>query len=427
MTELIFNSLLRSTSAQSIVLLLVFALRPLLLRRYGASCAYLSWLLLPVLLVAASLPASAPGHSLQLMLAVDAALPSANSNALLAVDRHALLMQGLLGLWLLGSVVIALEITRRQRRFIAALQLTATHWQAPAGSGPALVGLWHPRLCLPADFEQRFTPQERALILAHERVHRQRADNAWNLLACMICTLQWFNPLAWLGWRLMRVDQELSCDAAVLREQPNASAAYARALVAAQHPHLAKGLPWASWRSSHPLIERVSMLKQHSQARRGAGLRLLAVMALIGAGTVHALQSTPAPERPGAAEQASVSFALDIEVKQTQAEKTSSWRAKTRLVSPLGHTVRFRIPIHARNEPADTAEQIEVTLIARELGDRRLLIETQIRRGEPWRTLAAPRLIVSNGEAARIAGDGDDGYQFNVGVTASLVTPKAPA
>ena len=57
-----------------------------------------------------------------------------------------------------------------------------------------------------------------ALILAHEQIHARRRDGLWRLLAQGFVAVFWFNPLAWIAMACFRQDQELACDAAVLRE-----------------------------------------------------------------------------------------------------------------------------------------------------------------------------------------------------------------
>jgi beta-lactamase regulating signal transducer with metallopeptidase domain len=127
--------------------------------------------------------------------------------------------------------------------------------------GPAVVGVIVPRIVVPADFPKRFTDEERALVLAHERAHLARQDPRVNGLLALIQCLCWFNPLAHLGAHLMRIDQELACDAQVVAEAPDARGAYARALVKAQLAGraLPLGCYWPA-RAEHPLAVRLDML-----------------------------------------------------------------------------------------------------------------------------------------------------------------------
>jgi beta-lactamase regulating signal transducer with metallopeptidase domain len=124
-----------------------------------------------------------------------------------------------------------------------------------------VVGLISPRIVMPAD-DGRFTPEERDLMRAHEREHVARKDTrAVAFIAALQCAC-WFNPLVhWAAW-LLRLDQELACDAAVVRGRPGARGLYARTLLKTQlaGTPLPIGCYWPS-RSRHPLEVRLALLK----------------------------------------------------------------------------------------------------------------------------------------------------------------------
>ncbi|HHX83571.1 MAG TPA: M56 family metallopeptidase, partial [Pseudomonadaceae bacterium] len=81
------------------------------------------------------------------------------------------------------------DTTRKHAPFPSAVPIRTI-----AGLGsPALYGVLRPQLLLPADFELRYNASQRSLILAHEAVHYRRRDNLWNLLACSLRLLFWFN------------------------------------------------------------------------------------------------------------------------------------------------------------------------------------------------------------------------------------------
>ena len=67
----------------------------------------------------------------------------------------------------------------------------------------------------PADFESRYSPEERALALDHEASTTAAATSGGTISASLVLALNWFNPIAWLAFRAFRADQELACDAAV--------------------------------------------------------------------------------------------------------------------------------------------------------------------------------------------------------------------
>lgn len=268
MTEAWLAALSRQALTLTVTILVIAGLRPLLLKRAGAGMAYAAWLLVPALLMTAALPRTEQ-MPLQLVLVATTAREATAALPALPVLPAPQAPIGL-AVWLAGAVLVGIAQFVRQRR----LQRLGS--KLPAGASPALVGIWRPRVALPADFEQRFSAGQRELILAHEDVHRDRHDNVWNLLACVLVALHWWNPLAWWGWRRMQADQELACDAAVLSKRPDTRDLYTHALLAA-HGLSNHGAPLASrWTSTHPLLERIEMMNRPRPLTRRQAVALLA-------------------------------------------------------------------------------------------------------------------------------------------------------
>ena len=131
-----------------------------------------------------------------------------------------------------------------------------------------MVGVISPRIILPRE-DGTFTDAERALIRAHEREHVARQDPRATALAAVLQTLCWFNPLVWFGAHVMRLDQELACDAAVLRKRPADRGLYARTLLKSQFA--TQTLPiyqfWAAQQGKHMSV----MLKPGRRGRARPG------------------------------------------------------------------------------------------------------------------------------------------------------------
>lgn len=77
---------------------------------------------------------------------------------------------------------------------------------------PAVYGIIKPKIILPASYKDR----DIELVILHEKMHIRNADNLWRILAFLIVTVHWFNPLCWLFLKLFLTDIELSCDERVL-------------------------------------------------------------------------------------------------------------------------------------------------------------------------------------------------------------------
>ena len=79
---------------------------------------------------------------------------------------------------------------------------------------PVIVGLFNPTLFLP-----RTDLNEQALhyIISHEATHYRRRDLLYKWLTMVMCSLHWFNPLAYIISRQIDEACEISCDYAVTK------------------------------------------------------------------------------------------------------------------------------------------------------------------------------------------------------------------
>lgn len=76
---------------------------------------------------------------------------------------------------------------------------------------PVVMGLFRPRIILP-EFVELKDRQSLRCILVHELVHIRRFDHLTMMLATLVLSLHWFNPLVWLCFRQFQQDIETSCD-----------------------------------------------------------------------------------------------------------------------------------------------------------------------------------------------------------------------
>jgi len=248
--------LARATLAASAAIIVVLLLRRPLRAAFGAQIAYAFWLLVPIATLAAFLPARrifvSATTAAESAPAIATASPTEHittpiAAALPAFDATPLI----LFIWLTGAVLGVLLIWRGQRAFL----------RNADAAGPAVVGFLRPRIVLPRDFDQRYTPAERELVLAHERAHIETLDAQINAFAALARCLNWFNPLFHIAHAALRVDQELACDARVMARHANAKRVYAEAMLKTQlaAQPIPLGCQWPPI-GAQPLKERIAML-----------------------------------------------------------------------------------------------------------------------------------------------------------------------
>lgn len=236
MTE-VLAAFLRANLVGGVAILAVLALRLPMRRIFGPELGYWLWALPPVAFLATLMPPPVLADTRP-------------DNPLALAENHTGIA---MTLWALGAVLAVAGFARAQSRFLA---------EAKRGrAGPAVVGVINPRIVMPAD-DGSYSVEERDLIRAHERQHIARADPRAGALAAVFQTLCWFNPLVHLAVHVMRLDQELACDAGVLRSRPRDRTLYAKTLLKTQLA--AQALPFGCYwpaRGPHPLEVRVAALR----------------------------------------------------------------------------------------------------------------------------------------------------------------------
>lgn len=279
----------------------------------GARATYLLWLAVPGSALALALP-----HSYQASGSAAAGAPDilgwawARADGLLAAIQ-AIHVSGQVGtiacaVWMTGAGAALGFMFLRQRSFARSLGTlvpsTDGTWRGRGVVEPMLLGALRPRVLVPLDFEQRYSAEEREFVLAHERAHMRRGDTLANALGAAWLCFFWFNPVMFWALRLLRFDQDLACDAAVLAAAGRSCRGrYAEALLKAQLA--GEGVlpvPLAChWRSVHPLRRRIAALKRPVMGRLRHGIGILCVTTIVSSVSLGVHAAQPALNAPPAA------------------------------------------------------------------------------------------------------------------------------
>lgn len=294
----LFETTLATTGAVALVLLLRRPLR----NTFGAAVAYAAWLVVPFAAIAVLLPPASfpvPAHR-----ALNVVVESPLTEKTVASSVAFASMPWLLALWLLGALFACAWFARQQHGFhrgLGNLRQRADGLRvADAIDGlPAAVGLLRPMVVLPSDFDVRYDSEQRALLLAHERSHIAHGDLHANALATALRCIFWFNPLLHAAIRQFRHDQELACDLRVITRNPQSRRAYGEAMFKTQLA--TQALPvGCQWGYSHPLKERIAMLRQPvpTRVRWIIGTALVVALSSLTALTAWAAQPPAAVAAP---------------------------------------------------------------------------------------------------------------------------------
>jgi bla regulator protein blaR1 len=269
-----FLTLLFATGVGSFVAIAVILIARSALRRlFGPALAYCAWVAVPVVILAIALSAQSTATR---TAAPDRALLGSTGVALAQLVPSApTSTQLILWTWIAGALLTAATLLFVQIGYVRRLGILEAHgglwYTLRSDVSPCVIGLFRPKIVVPADFDARYTLRERAMILSHEHMHVRRGDLLANGLSTLIRCLLWFNPLTHVGTGCFRFDQELACDAATLRACSGSRKSYAIALlksVGADRP-----LPLSSlWLSVHPLKERLLTLQRPQASGRGRAI-----------------------------------------------------------------------------------------------------------------------------------------------------------
>lgn len=403
-----------ATWVGSLSIALVLVLRGIVRRRFGAGVAYAMWWLVPATWLALLLPARV-AQAPAVLLAMP---PVGDAPATVALVAARDLSPLWLGLWLAGAAAMAGALWWQQRRFVRGLgrlQLTADtgvlQSQSCAGL-PALVGVLRPRVVTPADFQVRYDAEQRALMLAHEYVHLRRGDAWVNALVAVLRTVFWCNPLVHFAAQRMRHDQELACDERVVAERPQSRRAYADAMLKTLVTEQPQPLG-CHWGVTHPLKERIMMLKQERPSPR---VRLAGAMLVGMVGLAAGFAAWSAQPSRAASSRATGDYgaAIDIARDGGSPERFDADKRFGESFTVVEGGVPERLSVTASVQP--------VTM------DGHLAYDIAMRLERGGKVLGTPRMVVRDGKRASLRQGSETDGRFKgieIGMSIAARDPAA--
>jgi beta-lactamase regulating signal transducer with metallopeptidase domain len=150
-------------------------------------------------------------------------------------------------IWVFGIIallvysLVSILILKRQLK--SAQLIEKNIFQVHNLQTPFVLGLVRPKIYLPVGLSK----EEQNYILIHEQTHIHRKDHIIKIIAFLIVSIHWFNPLVWIAFVLMSTDMELSCDERVLKVMDeDIKKPYANTLLSlATGRHILNGSPLA--------------------------------------------------------------------------------------------------------------------------------------------------------------------------------------
>lgn len=396
--------------------LLVMALRIPLRRLFGANIAYAMWLLIPLSVIIASIPSQPEFHQIQGITQPVTGLiadrwpsPPTEKNIYVTIA---------VTLWLAGSLLLFLWFLLQQTVFERKLgKLTprgGVYISESVHFGPLLLGLWRPKIIVPADFYDRFHSQQQQLIIAHEKTHAKRKDPLFNAFCASLQTLFWFNPVVHIAARYYRADQELSCDQLVLNQYPLLKRQYAETLLNTFSNTLISptACPIKPYRN---LKERIMNIHKPQKQVRVLLLGKIAVIFLLSCGCLGARAISPAITDGATASTHKLAskgnaYKVDFDIQLDGVNSTPTLISQENEEASIeieGKTAKWKIDYSLST--VNMEEEGLATMIAIDL-----------KRNN--QSISQPSLLIKNGETAMIKGNGEQqpGSGFTIAMTPRL-------
>jgi len=193
--------------------------------------------------------------------------------------------------WLIGALGImgfcSVQFIILKRQLRNARKIGRNVYVSEKISAPFVFGLFVPRIYLPDVLDKN----EKEYVLLHERTHIRHGDWLIKIIGMFAVAVHWFNPLAWLAYRLFEQDIEMSCDESVVAGMDaDIKQAYTMSIVSFAKRSNAKrylvtplGFSKVNF-SKTEVTNRVKNIINFKQGKMATAVIITAVLLVIGAG-----------------------------------------------------------------------------------------------------------------------------------------------
>jgi beta-lactamase regulating signal transducer with metallopeptidase domain len=200
------------------------------------------------------------------------------------------------GIWAALLIVSAIRL-RRQSRAWRRTSLDGEPVYVSGETGPALLGIRRYRIVMPS-WALHLQPEQRGMVLLHEREHARAADPVWLLVGALFVLVEPWNPVVWLMYHRLRFAVEADCDARVLLHATDVRS-YGELLLDVGVRSAGGLAPVAALSEAHSILERrILLMTQPPAARprlRGATALVTAVLLAFVACQLPRPEASPAP------------------------------------------------------------------------------------------------------------------------------------
>lgn len=185
-------------------------------------------------------------------------------------------------LWIVGIAgmlaFLLISYLRAKRSVRAAVRDEGGIYLCDEVRTPFILGLFRPKIYLPSDL----SAETQKSVLLHERAHIKRGDQWWKLLAFLILSVHWLNPLCWLAYILFCRDVESACDESVIWWMTKDHvAAYSQALLECSRPHRIVSVSPLAFGETN-VKNRVKSVLRYKRPLRWAIIASVVILAIVG-------------------------------------------------------------------------------------------------------------------------------------------------